>query len=93
MILLNQIFVKSVFEVTLRVVHAGDLFASKALPLVDPANGGSVLHFAETLNRATSGIACCQDGPNRIATTQSAQGDTYGYAAPREVGVSVGYDF
>lgn len=40
----------------LRVAHAGDLFQAKALPLVDPDNGGSVLHFPETLNKAYAGI-------------------------------------
>src|SRR6266568_4451285 len=28
----------------LRIVHAGDIFANKGLPLIDAANGGSVLH-------------------------------------------------
>src|SRR5205814_62963 len=36
----------------LRVVHAGDLFANKGLPLVDANNGGSVLHYPETLSKA-----------------------------------------
>jgi glyoxylase-like metal-dependent hydrolase (beta-lactamase superfamily II) len=40
----------------LRTVHAGDLFASRSLPLVDGGNGGSVLHYAETLNKAHNGI-------------------------------------
>jgi cyclase len=40
----------------LRTVHAGDLFASKGLPLVDSDNGGSVLHYPETLNKAFQGI-------------------------------------
>jgi glyoxylase-like metal-dependent hydrolase (beta-lactamase superfamily II) len=40
----------------LRTVHAGDLFQAKALPLVDAANGGSVLHYAETLSKAHAGI-------------------------------------
>src|SRR6185295_17617691 len=40
----------------LRTVHSGDIFANKGLPLVDGANGGSVLHFAETLKKAHSGI-------------------------------------
>lgn len=56
----------------LRVVHAGDLFASKALPLVDPANGGSVLHFAETLNKAYAGIKNVDvviNGHNNTTTT------------------------
>jgi len=40
----------------LRVVHAGDLFANKGLPLVDANNGGSVLHYPETLSKAHAGI-------------------------------------
>jgi cyclase len=35
----------------LRVVHAGDIFAGKNLPLIDGDNGGSVLHIAETLRK------------------------------------------
>jgi cyclase len=40
----------------LRTAHVGDLFASKGLPLVDAANGGSVLHYADTLNKGYKGI-------------------------------------
>jgi len=40
----------------LRTAHAGDLFAGKGMPLVDGANGGSVLHYAETLRKAHAGI-------------------------------------
>lgn len=40
----------------LRVVHSGDIFANKGLPLIDANNGGSVLHIHETLNKAHSGI-------------------------------------
>ena len=40
----------------LRTVHAGDMFAGKSLPLVDAANGGSVMHYSETLNKAYAGI-------------------------------------
>jgi glyoxylase-like metal-dependent hydrolase (beta-lactamase superfamily II) len=40
----------------LRTMHAGDIFAGKNLPLVDAANGGSVLHYPESLNKAYSGI-------------------------------------
>src|SRR5437763_6562525 len=35
----------------LRTAHMGDLFASKGLPLVDGDNGGSVLHYPETLHK------------------------------------------
>jgi cyclase len=41
---------------TLGVVHAGDIFANKSLPLIDAANGGSVLHIHESLNKAYNGI-------------------------------------
>lgn len=40
----------------LRTMHAGDLFASKGVPAVDPDNGGSVLHYTETLKKALVGI-------------------------------------
>jgi glyoxylase-like metal-dependent hydrolase (beta-lactamase superfamily II) len=56
----------------LRTVHAADLFASKALPLVDGDNGGSVLHYAETLNKAYSGIKNVDtiiNGHNNTTTT------------------------
>jgi cyclase len=39
-----------------RTVHAGDIFANKGLPLVDGDNGGSVLHYSETLMKAYNGI-------------------------------------
>src|SRR6476660_1961867 len=35
----------------LRTAHLGDIFASKSIPIVDNANGGSVLHFSESLNK------------------------------------------
>jgi cyclase len=40
----------------LRVVHAGDIFANKGLPLIDADNGGSVLHIHESLTKAYNGI-------------------------------------
>jgi glyoxylase-like metal-dependent hydrolase (beta-lactamase superfamily II) len=40
----------------LRTMHAGDLFQAKALPLIDAANGGSQLHYPETLKKAIAGI-------------------------------------
>jgi cyclase len=40
----------------LRTAHIGDLFASKGLPLVDGANGGSVLHYPDTLNKMHAGV-------------------------------------
>jgi len=40
----------------LRVMHAGDMFAWKALPYIDTSNGGSVVAHAETLGRVVSAI-------------------------------------
>ena len=40
----------------LRVMHTGDMFAWKALPYIDTANGGSVVAHAETLGRVVSTI-------------------------------------
>jgi glyoxylase-like metal-dependent hydrolase (beta-lactamase superfamily II) len=40
----------------LRTAHLGDLFASKGVPLVDGNNGGSVLHYSETLNKGYNAI-------------------------------------
>jgi cyclase len=38
----------------LRTMHVGDIFAWKALPYVDPGNGGSVLEQPKTLAKAAS---------------------------------------
>src|SRR5437763_5479928 len=35
----------------LRTAHIGDLFARKGVPLVDGGNGGSVLHYPETVHK------------------------------------------
>jgi glyoxylase-like metal-dependent hydrolase (beta-lactamase superfamily II) len=38
----------------LRVMHTGDMFAWKALPLIDTSNGGSLVAHAETLAQAVA---------------------------------------
>jgi len=40
----------------LRTAHFGDLFANKGVPIVDDSNGGSVLHYGDTVRKAHSGI-------------------------------------
>jgi len=40
----------------LRVMHAGDMFAWKGLPIVDVANGGSAVNYGQTLAKAASTI-------------------------------------
>jgi glyoxylase-like metal-dependent hydrolase (beta-lactamase superfamily II) len=39
-----------------RVMHAGDVFPSKAQPLLDVSNGGSGVAFPDTLAKAAAGI-------------------------------------
>ena len=41
---------------SLRVVHAGDLFAGKQVPLVDFMNGGSGKEYGNTLSKAAAGL-------------------------------------
>ena len=52
----------------LRVVHAGDMFASKSLPIMDANAGGSGVEFAETLTKASNTIK----GVDTIITGHSA---------------------
>ena len=40
----------------LRTMHVGDMFAWKALPFVDPDNGGSVVEQPKTLARAAATV-------------------------------------
>jgi glyoxylase-like metal-dependent hydrolase (beta-lactamase superfamily II) len=39
-----------------RIVHAGDIFAGKGVPLIDTNNGGSMAEISETLRKAHAGI-------------------------------------
>ena len=39
-----------------RIVHTGDIFASKGVPLIDLNNGGSMAEISETLRKAHAGI-------------------------------------
>ena len=39
-----------------RIVHSGDIFARKNVPLIDGSNGGSMLELPETLRKAHAGI-------------------------------------
>jgi glyoxylase-like metal-dependent hydrolase (beta-lactamase superfamily II) len=39
-----------------RVMHAGDVFASKGLPIMDQNNGGSGVEYANTVRKAVKGV-------------------------------------
>src|SRR5438093_1818099 len=64
----------------LRTAHIGDLFAGKGLPLVDGANGGSVLHYPETLNKAHRGIKNVDTIINGHMPTQTTWADLETFA-------------
>ena len=52
---------------SLRVMHAGDAFPSKGLPIMDSSNGGSGVDYPDTLRKASEGIT----GVDRIITGHS----------------------
>lgn len=57
----------------LRVMHAGDAFHTRDLPIMDKNNGGSGVEFARTLTRAADGVGAGIDtiinGHNATTTT------------------------
>ena len=59
----------------LKTMHAGDIFGNKGLPLIDAANGGSVLHVADTLNKAHAGIKGVDTIINGHMPTQTTWAD------------------
>jgi cyclase len=63
-----------------RIVHAGDLFARKGMPLVDGNNGGSVLHYPETLMKAYNGIKNVDTIINGHMPAQTTWADLKEYA-------------
>ncbi|MGC4085117.1 MAG: hypothetical protein QM736_24120 [Vicinamibacterales bacterium] len=59
----------------LKVAHAGDMFAGKSLPLVDGASGGSVLQYADSLEKAYTTITGVETIINGHAPTTSTWKD------------------
>jgi glyoxylase-like metal-dependent hydrolase (beta-lactamase superfamily II) len=64
----------------LRAMHAGDMFASKGVPTVDGDNGGSMLHYAETLTKAVNGIKNVDTIINGHSNTTTTWPDLKEYA-------------
>lgn len=54
---------------SVRVMHAGDIFSGKNLPLLDANNGGSGVHIGDTLAKAAAGVS----GVDSIITGHSTQ--------------------
>ena len=61
------------------VAHVGDLFASKAAPFIDTANGGSGVAYPETLAKAVAAIS----GVTRVITGHTGIPDSYAGAGRR----------
>jgi cyclase len=64
----------------LRIAHAGDIFAGKNVPLVDEANGGSMLHISDTLLKAYNGIKNVDSIINGHMPAQTAWADLKEYS-------------
>jgi glyoxylase-like metal-dependent hydrolase (beta-lactamase superfamily II) len=64
----------------LRVVHAGDIFSGKNLPLLDSNNGGSGVEIGNTLAKAHSSLAKRADVIITGHSTQMTMGDLQQYA-------------
>ena len=64
----------------LRTAHVGDLFASKGLPLVDGANGGSVLQYPDTLMKGYNGIKNVETVINGHNNTTTSWADVKEFA-------------
>jgi cyclase len=64
----------------LRVVHAGDIFSGKNLPLLDANNGGSSVEIPETLTKAHSALSKVADTIITGHSTQMTMNDLREYA-------------
>ncbi len=64
----------------LHTAHTGDLFQGRAVPLVDGDNGGSFLHYDETLNKAHAGIGNVDTIINGHMPTQTTWQDLKTFA-------------
>src|SRR5262249_35504968 len=63
-----------------RIVHAGDIFARKGVPLIDEANGGSMMEISQTLMKAHDGIKNVDTIINGHTPAQSTWADLKEYS-------------
>jgi glyoxylase-like metal-dependent hydrolase (beta-lactamase superfamily II) len=64
----------------LRIVHAGDIFSGKNLPLLDANNGGSATEIGNTLSKAHSALTKVADTIITGHSTQMTMTDLADYA-------------
>ena len=62
-----------------RIVHSGDIYASKAVPLIDANNGGSMLRLPDTLRKAHAGITNVDQIINGHTAAQTTWADLKEY--------------
>jgi cyclase len=65
---------------SLRIVHSGDIFAGKSVPLIDTANGGSMRQISDTLSKAYDGIKGVDTIINGHTPAQTSWADLKEYA-------------
>jgi len=65
---------------SLRIVHSGDIFAGKSVPLIDTANGGSMRQISDTLTKAYDGIKGVDTIINGHTPAQTSWADLKEYA-------------
>ncbi len=65
---------------SLRIVHSGDIFAGKSVPLIDTANGGSMRQISDTLTKAYDGIKGVDTIINGHTPAQTTWADLKEYA-------------
>jgi glyoxylase-like metal-dependent hydrolase (beta-lactamase superfamily II) len=65
---------------SLRIVHAGDIFSGKNLPLLDANNGGSGVEIGNTLAKAHSALSKSADTVITGHSTQMTMNDLQQYA-------------
>lgn len=63
-----------------RIMHSGDIFAGKSVPLIDSANGGSMSRIADTLMKAHDGIKNVDAIINGHTPAQTTWADLKEYA-------------
>jgi cyclase len=63
-----------------RIVHSGDIFAGKSVPLIDEANGGSMMQISDTLMKAYNGIKNVDTIINGHTPAQTTWADLKQYA-------------
>ena len=63
-----------------RVMHAGDVFAGKGLPIMDKQNGGSGVQYAATVRKAVDGIKNVDTIINGHMPTQTTPADMREFA-------------